>query len=98
MAADLRQPARIACPAAMATVQPLSSQSGLVQWLQLEDRVTRRQFTECFHRRPLGYWEEALHLACESIDIGFEDRRAHAGGKFAHRIGAAADRAGQREL
>ena len=42
---------------------------GLVQWLQFEDRVLRRQIVECFHCRPLRNGEEALHLAGEAVKI-----------------------------
>jgi hypothetical protein len=51
---------------------------GLVQWLQLEDRVPRRQIVECFHCRSLRDGEEALHLAGEAVKIGFENRRTPA--------------------
>lgn len=58
--------------------------------LQLEDRVVMRQIVKGRNRRSLGDREEALHLARETVEIGFEDRRPLAGGKLAHGIIAAA--------
>ena len=71
---------------------------GLVQRLELEDRVTRRQIIEGFHGRSLRYRKEALHVACESLEIGFDDRRTHAGGKFVHGIAQRRHRADEHDF
>src|SRR6266436_5377481 len=67
----------------------------LLEWLQLEYRVPRRQIVECFHRRSLWDGEEALHLAGEAVKIGFENRWTLAGRELAHGIAVAAHRASE---
>jgi hypothetical protein len=62
---------------------------------KLEDRVTRRQIIECFHRRSLWHREEALYFACEAVEIGFENRGALVARKLADGIATAAQRAGE---
>ena len=51
------------------------------------------EIIECFHRRSLRYGEEALDLAGEAVEIGFENRWTQAGGKLAHGIAAPPHRA-----
>jgi hypothetical protein len=67
----------------------------LLEWLQLEYRIPRRQIVECFHRRPLWDGEEALQLAGEAAKIGFENRWTLAGRELAHGIAVAAHRASE---
>jgi hypothetical protein len=67
----------------------------LLEWLQLEYRVPRRQIVECFHRRSLWDGKEALHLAGEAVKIGFENRWTLAGRELAHGIAVAAHRASE---
>jgi hypothetical protein len=47
--------------------------------LQLEDRVVLRQIVKGRNRRSLGDRGEALNLARETVEIGFEDGRPLAG-------------------
>jgi hypothetical protein len=68
---------------------------GLIQWLQLEDRIPRRQIVKCFHWRSLRDQEEPLYLAGEAVKIGFEDRWTLAGRELAHGIAVAAHRASE---
>ena len=65
---------------------------GVLQQLQLKDRVTRCQILECVHCRSLRHRKKALHLAGKAVEIGFEDRRAQAGRKLRYGIAAAAHR------
>src|SRR5262249_26830264 len=60
--------------------------SGVVQLLQFEDRVARRQVGKGLHRRALWHREKALHLSGEAVEIGFENRRAEGRRKLAHGI------------
>src|SRR6266436_6884067 len=42
--------------------------------------VARRQLVECFDRRSPRYGNEALELAAEAVEMGFENRWTQLGG------------------
>ena len=63
-----------------------------------KNRVPRRQILERLCWRSLRHGEEALYLAGEAINVGFENRWTLAARKLAHGIAVAAHRTGEHDF
>src|SRR6516165_11098176 len=71
---------------------------GLVERLEREDGVTRRQIAERLDRRSLRYRKKALNLTGEAVKIGLENRWTHVRWKLACGVGAAPHRADKHDF